>query len=287
MAIDAQKAEEYRKQRQAFTLLDDAFMTIFFHENIKATELVLRIILEKDDIEIMEVTAQNDVPSLQGRGIRLDVFAKDSKGKLYDIEVQCSERGAGFKRARYNSSLMDANILEKGTEHEELPETYVIFITREDTIGNNLPIYHIERTVIETGKQTNDGAHIIYVPASHVSDTPLGKLMEDFRNPDPNTMNYQELAEKAKMLKETEGGRVKMCAITEQWFNDGKAEGIAEGRAEGIAEGEAKGRAEERGNVAVEMIKEKTPISMIQKFTKLSLEQLQKLSKECGVALVM
>ena len=186
MAIDALKAEEYRKQRQAFTLLDDAFMTLFFHENIKATELVLRIILDKDDIEILEVTAQDDVPSLQGRGIRLDVFAKDSKGKLYDIEVQCSERGAGFKRARYNSSLLDANILEKGREHEELPETYVIFITREDTIGDNLPIYHIERTIVETGKQTNDGAHIIYVPASYVSDTPLGKLMADFRNPKQN-----------------------------------------------------------------------------------------------------
>ena len=275
MAIDALKAEEYRKQRQAFTLLDDAFMTLFFHENIKATELVLRIILDKDDIEILEVTAQDDVPSLQGRGIRLDVFAKDSKGKLYDIEVQCSERGAGFKRARYNSSLLDANILEKGSEHEELPETYVIFITREDTIGRNLPIYHIERMIKETNEEINDGAHIIYVPASYVSDTPLGKLMADFRNPNPNTMNYKEIAEKAKVLKETEGGKVKMCAITEKWYNDGKAEGIAEGEARGY------------NAVAEAMIKEKTPISMIQKFTKLSLEQLRKLSEECGVALVM
>ena len=275
MAIDARKAEEYRKQRQAFTLLDDAFMTVFFNKNIEATELVLRIILDKDDIEIMEVIAQDDVPSLQGRGARLDVFAKDSKGKLYDIEVQCSERGAGFKRARYNSSLMDANILEKGTEHKELPETYVIFITREDTIGDNLPIYHIERTIIETGKQTNDGAHIIYVPASYVSDTPLGKLMEDFRNPDPNTMNYKELAEKAKMLKETEGGEAKMCAITEQWFNDGKAEGIAEGKAEGY------------NSVAEEMIKKNMSVSLISEITKLSVERLKEISNKIGVALVM
>ena len=93
------------------------------------------------------------------------------------------------------------------------------------------------------------------------------------------------------MLKETEGGEEKMCAITEKWYNDGKAEGkaegIAEGEAKGRAEGEAKGRAEGFISVAMEMIKEKTPISMIQKFTKLSLEQLQKLSQECGVALVM
>lgn len=271
MAIDALKAEEYRKQRQAFTLLDDAFMTVFFHENIKATELVLRIILEKEDIEILEVNAQDDVPSLQGRGIRLDVFAKDSKGKLYDIEVQCSEKGAGFKRARYNSSLLDANILEKGTEHKELPETYVIFITKEDTIGNNLPIYHIERTIVETGKQTNDGAHIIYVPASHVSDSPLGKLMADFKNPDPHTMNYKELAEKAKMLKETEGGEAKMCAITEKWYNDG------------MAEGEARGY----NSVAEEMIKKNMSASLISEITKLSVERLKEISSRIGVELVM
>ncbi len=60
-------------------------------------------------------------------------------------------------------------------------------------------------------------------------------------------------------------------------------EGIRKGRAEGRAEGREEGFVA----VAMEMIKEKTPISMIQKFTKLSLEQLQKLSEECGVALVM
>ena len=278
MAFSPLQSEEYRKQREAFTLLDDAYMTVFFHENIKATELVLRIILEKDDIEVTEVTAQDDVPSLQGRGIRLDVFAKDSKGKLYDIEVQCSERGAGFKRARYNSSLLDANILEKGTNHEELPETYVIFITRDDTVGDNLPIYHIERIVVETGRQTNDGAHIIYVPASYVSDTPLGKLMEDFRNPNPNTMNYKELAEKAKMLKETEGGKEKMCAITERWYKDGWLEGVAEGKVEGKAEGKAE--------AAKSLIKSSVPVMAIMQATGLSLEKLQEMSQQLGVALV-
>ena len=65
-----------------------------------------------------------------------------------------------------------------------------------------------------------------------------------------------------------------------KWYeNKGRREGLKEGREEGRAAGFA--------SVALEMIKEKTPISMIQKFTKLSLEQLQQLSQECGVALVM
>lgn len=95
--------------------------------------------------------------------------------------------------------------------------------------------------------------------------------MADFGNPDPHTMNYQELAEKAKMLKETEGGEAKMCAITEQWFNDGKAEGRAEGY----------------NAVAEEMIKKNMPASLISEITKLSVERLKEISNKIGVALVM
>lgn len=53
--------------------------------------------------------------------------------------------GAGFKRARYNSSLLDASILKPGQKPEELPETYVIFITETDVIGKDKAIYPIER----------------------------------------------------------------------------------------------------------------------------------------------
>ena len=64
-------------------------------------------------------------------------------------------------------------------------------------------------------------------------------------------------------------------------------EGEARGRAEGRAEGEARGRAEGFISVALNMIKAKEPLKKIQQFTQLSLEKLQELSKECGVALVM
>lgn len=57
---------------------------------------------------------------------------KTIKAKPYDIEIQRSDKGAGAKRARYNSALMDADITEPGEEAEKLPESYVIFITEND-----------------------------------------------------------------------------------------------------------------------------------------------------------
>ena len=38
---------------------------------------------------------------------------------------------------------MDMNTLNPGQDFDELPESYVIFITRDDALGYGLPIYHI------------------------------------------------------------------------------------------------------------------------------------------------
>ena len=49
--------------------------------------------------------------------------------------MQRNDKGASVKRARYNSSLIDANVTELGDEYEKLNETYVIFITENDALG--------------------------------------------------------------------------------------------------------------------------------------------------------
>ena len=56
-------------------------------------------------------------------------MAVDADNRVYNIEIQRSDKGAGAKRARYNSSLMDANVTEPGEKYENLCESYVIFIT--------------------------------------------------------------------------------------------------------------------------------------------------------------
>ena len=43
----------------------------------------------------------------RGRSVRLDILAVDEKNHVYNIEVQRNDKGAGVKRARYNSSLID------------------------------------------------------------------------------------------------------------------------------------------------------------------------------------
>ena len=163
-----------------FRLIDDEFMSVCFKDNIECTELVVRIILDRKDIRVNEVHVQHQLKNLQGRSVTLDIYAVDADNKRYNIEIQKTDAGAGAKRARYHSSMIDTNLLKKGNDAEKLPETFVIFITEHDVLKHGLPIYHIDRIIKESGDSFGDGSHIIYVNGSIKGEDALGKLMEDF-----------------------------------------------------------------------------------------------------------
>ena len=215
-----QKYQEMLQRIRGFRLLDDDFMTKCFSENIEATELVLRIVLDKPDITVVKVQTQYTMKNIMGRSLRLDIYATDSEDKKYNIELQRMDKCAGAKRARYNCSLIDSNILPAGVDVENLAETYVIFITENDVIGWNKPIYHIDRYIKETSDCFNDGSHIIYVNAAYKADTELGKLMHDFTVIEPDDMNFKVLAETASYYKKSKEGIYSMCKAMEEMISD-------------------------------------------------------------------
>ncbi len=106
-------------------------------------------------------------------------------------------------------------------DFDELPETYVIFITENDVIGDNEPIYIIERQIINTGKPFDDGEHIIYVNGeSRDGQTDLSRLMHDFFCTDPDDMHFKALAAKARYFKQDEKGVAAMCKVMEDMRNE-------------------------------------------------------------------
>lgn len=180
----------------------------------------MQIILNRKDLRVESIQVQHDIRNLQGRSIRLDILAIDLKGQVYNIEIQRNDKGAGVKRARYNSSLIDANITEPGDRYENLNESYVIFITENDIMKKGLPIYHIDRIVRETGEAFGDESHIIYVNSQVKDQTALGKLMYDFSCINAKDMHYKILADRVRYFKEDEKGVETMCKAMEEMRNE-------------------------------------------------------------------
>ena len=263
MDIDRERQHEEDLQRiRGFRLIDDDFMVACFTENIECTELLLRIIMQKPDLTVRRVQTQKVMKNLQGRSVCLDIDAVDSENVEFDIEVQRADAGASPRRARFHSSLLDANAQEVGKNFEKLPETCVIFITEHDVLKGNRPLYVINRYVEGLDIPFNDGAHIIYVNGEdRNSATDLGKLMHDFFCTDPKDMHYKELAERAYYFKNNEEGVASMCKAMEDMRNEAALRNSKE--------------------IALRMIKDGTlSLEKIAEFSGLALEIIKELAQQ-------
>ena len=129
-------------------------------------EALQRILgIEIADIEYLNVEQSLD-PVLDAKGVRLDVFAKGS-GKVYDIEMQRTNRLSLGKRMRYYQASMDVDCLAPGEDYEVLPESYVIFICEDDPYECGFPMYHLERSCNEDNSvEVADSSHWLILNAS-------------------------------------------------------------------------------------------------------------------------
>lgn len=228
-----------------FRPIDDTFLSLLIQSNYKVAEYILRVIMEMPSLKVLEVHSQDFTQNIFGRSARFDILAKDDEGKIYNIEIQRSDAGATLKRARFNSSILDIKGINSGDSWDKLNETYVIFITENDVLKDGLPIYHIERTIIETCKQFKDGEHIIYVSSSHQDlTTDLGRLMHDFYCSEASKM-LSPIKEDVQKIKSSKEGIANMCEAMEQFekeaISKGKAEGLAIGIKKGIKQGVEQG----------------------------------------------
>lgn len=258
--INSCAAEDLERLRK-FRLMDDDFMSKVFDQNIEATQLLLNIILQRTDIKVKTVTAQREFKTTFGHSVKFDVYAEDDNEKPYDIEIQRSDRGASPQRARYNNSVLDTYLLKKGKDYKELIETYVIFITENDVFAQGIPLYHIERKILETDELFDDGSHIIFVNGQYSNpNDDIGKLMHDFRCVEADNMYFEALAKKVKYFKETEGGSNAMCKMME----DMRIEAANE-------------KAIENAKI---MLKDNLPLEKVSEYSGLSLDEVKKLEEE-------
>ena len=216
---EAQKRERHHQEDlqrlRGFRPIDDTFMRGMFKDNIPLAELVLRIIVGKPDLILTKCETQADLKRVTGaRSICLDAYATDSTGKKYDIEIQRADNGADPHRARYHSSVMDVENLDKDQDYYKAGK----------------PVYVIQNINLTLGLPFEDGTHILYVNGEYRDDSDTGKLMHDFNCTSAEEMNFDLMAERTRYLKENPKGVGSMCKAMEEL----RVESYAEGKAEGV-----------------------------------------------------
>lgn len=260
-----QMAEILRKQTDfsKIGIFNDVMFCSVFRNPEDCKELLQRI----TGLQIAELYIVQEQKSIKtgylGKGVRLDVYAKDVDGNSYDIEMQVMNTGELPLRSRYYHSQMDNYQIQTGQMYTNLQKSMVIFICGFDLFGQNRSIYTFE--TVCRGKSDivlDDKRKTIFVNIGG-DRTEIEKeaadLLDYFRTGNPtDTFTKGLQTEVEKIRQDTEWrenymtyemkielqsriGREKAEAEARA---AGMAEGLAEGKAQGLAEGKAQGMAE-------------------------------------------
>ena len=200
-------------------------------ESRKVCQEIISTVMGQD-IEVVNVIPQDSIENLQGRSVKLDCLCKLKGGIYVDVEVQKPNNDDHEARVRYNASVVTANQTPKSTKFKDVAQVIVIYITKFDIFGDELPIYHIDRIVRETGKTRTDGFTEIYVNAavknyddelnSNVSD--LMDLFTDRKKLNPE--KFPEFSKRKDMFVNTEKGENEMCEKVDQLARQREQEAV-------------------------------------------------------------
>lgn len=206
------------------------------------------------EIAKVEVEAQKDItPSLIGKGIRLDIYAKDENNTRYNVEMQTTHSYSLGLRLRYYQSSMDYNVLERGNRYEQLPSSFIIFICTKDPFKRGKCRYTIRPTCLETGELVETRQEWILLNAEgtdkNVSDeiAEFLQYVKDSTSENAGNPLLQDINKAVTEFRENREWRDAMITFEEKlrWMEeDIRQEGYQEGHQEGHQEGRQEGRQE-------------------------------------------
>ena len=222
------------KPWEELTIRDDyMFKLVMRRRRIckKMLEGTLRIRIEK--IRYLETEKSITAP-YRSKGIRLDVYVKDERNTVYNIEMQIRrlEGDALFKRTRYYQSMMDVDLLVAGADYDELNKTIIIFICPFDPFGEGRYMYTFENICLEN-KNLNllDGATKIFLNTKgqigDIDDT-IRAFLQYVDGVVTDNSFVQEVEEEIRRVKLEEGERVNYMTFAMKMMEERK-----EGRKEG------------------------------------------------------
>ena len=263
--------QEAEKVVDGLCLMDDTLFRVVAQDK-EFCEEVLRVILQKEDLEVITVQVQKDLHHIHSHSVVLDVLCKDShtvSRMLCALLDKTSEDNDDHqRRVRYHAASVDTKMLEKGKKYADLPDLCVVYISSFDIFKKGKTTYHVDRTLRETKDVVDNGLYEVYVNTQIDDSTSTAALMKVFKSTTPvQDDRFQRVCEKLREYKQGKG-RSTMCKLVEDYANMRAAE-------------EAQKAAKETARRAFAM---RLPIESVEQLVKLSTKELKRIADEVDIA---
>ena len=242
-------------------------------------ERLLKIQIERLEYPEVEKTIS---PYYETKGVRLDVYVKDNN-KVFDIELQNSTDLNLGLRTRYYQSMLDTDNLLKGQHYTELPDSYIVFICKNDPFEKELPIYTFQTVCTENPNLTIKDNAIkkifnakAYNKEEDVAIKSFLQYINNNKTVDDFTQRLDSFVEKIKQEEVNRKEYQSMNIHDQDTFLRGKNEGFEAGMQQGMQQGIQQTKFETAKN----MLEMKLTLKQIFQATGLPLETIENLAKE-------
>ena len=266
--------ERIRLVKQLHLMDDLLFQKVA--EDPEVCQEILRILLQKPTLHVIEAQPQRFLRNIGAHSVILDLLCRDANGDFFAVEVQKADDDHHQKRVRFNISNVDTSLVEKGIPYRELPDVYAIFLSRFDPFHEQKTIYHVDRSLRETGSKVDNGIHELYVNTTVNDGTEIAELMQYFLHSCGTHPKFQKLSQKVHYYKEQQEGVISMSDIVEEYAKKYAEQYAKEKICEAKAEAE-----QEQKNTILRLLKRGTEFNVIlDAFPSFSLNDLQQLQKQ-------
>lgn len=233
---------EFSKVWESLGISNDFLFGKIMQDAELCKELLQRILpdLEIDHIEYPE--AQKGIrPDADAKSVRLDVYVRDGKETVYDIEMQVADTGELPKRSRYYQSMIDLQMIDKGQSYKKLKPSYVIFICSFDLFDKGRHIYTFENICREDNRLfLEDGATKIFLNAAGRENDVSSELKAflDYvagkKSEDHFVKRLEEAIEEAKKNREWRHEYMTLLMRDQENIEKGIQQGIQQGIQKGM-----------------------------------------------------
>jgi len=231
---------------------------------------------------------------------RVDVLVEDENGEKIIIEIQNNYQVDYYHRMLYGVSKVVCDYLKKGDKYDKIKKIYSISIVYFE-LGHGNDYVYFGNTEFR-GKHTKDILELTPTQKTRYNREKVGDIFPDYcvlrvenfdeiaktpldewiyylkttKIPDNFTaQGLDEIRTKQKVEDLPEEERKAYYRHLDQVSYE---EGVIEhNRSEARIEGKTEGRAERDVEIAKELKKDNMPIELISKYTKLSIEEIEKL----------
>ncbi len=214
--------------------ISNDFMFGKIMQNAELCKELLQRILPDLDIEHVEYPeVQKGIrPDVDAKSVRLDVYVRDDKNKIYDIEMQVTDTGELPRRARYYQSMIDLQMIDKGQPYKLLKPSYIIFICPFDIFDQGRHIYTFKNFCKEDKSIVlEDGATKIFLNAVGTLDDVSEKLKAflnyevGIRSEDDFVKKLEEAVKEARKNREWRREYMTLLMRDQENIEKGRSEG--------------------------------------------------------------